>query len=124
MSFACWQGLSPEQKRYATYLAFRGLGEKLRPKVVSCTINAAGDTLTLGFSKPVVAGSDGFNDGLTLNTDGVATKSARDVVLGWEKSNVAVPESVKTLRSITGGRADLARMSVGLRVVRRLLTRA
>src|SRR5688572_5909084 len=72
MSFACWQGLSPEQKRYATYLAFRGLGEKLRPKVVSCTINAAGDTLTLGFSKPVVAGSDGFNDGLTLNTDGVA----------------------------------------------------
>jgi hypothetical protein len=31
---------------------------------------------------------------------------------------------VKTLRSITGGRADLARMSVGLRVVRRLLTRA
>jgi glutamate dehydrogenase len=59
-----------------------------------------------------------------LNTDGVATKSARDVVLGWEKSNVAVPESVKTLRSITGGRADLARMSVGLRVVRRLLTRA
>ncbi len=59
-----------------------------------------------------------------LNTDGVSTKSARDVVLGWEKSNVAVPESVKTLRSITGARADLARMSVGLRVVRRLLTRA
>jgi hypothetical protein len=44
-------------------------------------------------------------------------------VLGWEKSNPAVSESVKTLRSITTGRADLARTSVGLRVVRRLLSR-
>ena len=58
-----------------------------------------------------------------LNTNGAATKSARDVVLGWEKSNAAVHESVKTLRSVTSGRADLARMSVGLRVVRRLLSR-
>ena len=58
-----------------------------------------------------------------LNTDGAATKGARDVVLGWEKSNAAVSESVKTLRSITSGRADLARTSVGLRVVRRLLSR-
>jgi hypothetical protein len=30
---------------------------------------------------------------------------------------------VRTLRSLTGGRADLARMSVGLRVVRRLLSK-
>jgi glutamate dehydrogenase len=58
-----------------------------------------------------------------LNANGAATKSARDVVLGWEKSNAAVHESVKTLRSVTSGRADLARMSVGLRVVRRLLSR-
>ena len=58
-----------------------------------------------------------------LNTDGAATKGARDVVLGWERSNTAVSESVKTLRSITSGRADLARTSVGLRVVRRLLSR-
>jgi glutamate dehydrogenase len=58
-----------------------------------------------------------------LNTDGAAIKGARDVVLGWEKSNPAVSESVKTLRSITSGRADLARTSVGLRVVRRLLSR-
>jgi glutamate dehydrogenase len=58
-----------------------------------------------------------------LNANGAATKSARDVVIGWEKSNAAVPESVRTLRSITGSRADLARMSVGLRVVRRLLSR-
>ena len=57
-----------------------------------------------------------------LNINGAATKSARDVVLGWEKSNAAVHESVKTLRSVTSGRADLARMSVGLRVVRRLLS--
>jgi glutamate dehydrogenase len=58
-----------------------------------------------------------------LNTNGAATKSARDVVIGWEKSNAAVHESVRTLRSITGSRADLARMSVGLRVVRRLLSK-
>jgi glutamate dehydrogenase len=58
-----------------------------------------------------------------LTTDGAATKSARDVVLGWERSNAAVSESVKTLRTITSGRPDLARTSVGLRVVRRLLSR-
>jgi glutamate dehydrogenase len=58
-----------------------------------------------------------------LNTNGAATKSPRDVVINWEKSNTAVPESVKILRSITGSRADLARMSVGLRVVRRLLSK-
>jgi len=58
-----------------------------------------------------------------LGANGNLTKSARDVVLGWEKSNAAVIDSVKTLRSITGARAELARMSVGLRVVRRLLSR-
>jgi glutamate dehydrogenase len=58
-----------------------------------------------------------------LHANGAASKSARDVVIGWERSNAAVPESVKTLRSITSSRADLARMSVGLRVVRRLLSR-
>jgi glutamate dehydrogenase len=58
-----------------------------------------------------------------LNWNGTATKSARDVVVGWERANAAVSDSVKTLRSITSTRADLARMSVGLRVVRRLLSR-
>ena len=50
-----------------------------------------------------------------------ATKSAKDLIVGWEKANTAVPESVKILRSITGNRADLARTSVGLRIVRGLL---
>jgi glutamate dehydrogenase len=50
-----------------------------------------------------------------------ATKSAKDLIASWEKSNTAVPESVKILRSITGNRADLARASVGLRIVRGLL---
>jgi len=58
-----------------------------------------------------------------LNKNGMESKSARDVVLGWERSNRVVPESVRTLRSITSGRADLARMSVGLRVVRSLLSK-
>jgi glutamate dehydrogenase len=58
-----------------------------------------------------------------LSWNGSATKSARDVVLGWEKANAAVHDSVKTLRSITSSRADLARMSVGLRVVRRLVSK-
>ena len=50
-----------------------------------------------------------------------ATKSAKELIVGWERSNSAVPESVKILRSITGNRADLARASVGLRIVRGLL---
>lgn len=58
-----------------------------------------------------------------LNWNGVESKGARDVVLSWERSNRVVPESVRTLRSITSGRADLARMSVGLRVVRSLLSK-
>jgi glutamate dehydrogenase len=58
-----------------------------------------------------------------LGANGSPTESAKDVVLGWEKSNAAVIDSVKTLRSITSARAELARMSVGLRVVRRLLSR-
>ncbi len=43
------------------------------------------------------------------------------LVKHWERGNKGVPDSVKTLRSITAGRPDLARMSVGLRVVRSLL---
>jgi glutamate dehydrogenase len=58
-----------------------------------------------------------------LGANGNLTKSAKDVVLGWEKSHAGVIDSVKTLRSITNNRADLARTSVGLRVVRRLLSR-
>ena len=58
-----------------------------------------------------------------LGANGDITKAARDVVHAWERTNAAVPDSVKTLRSITTSRTDLARMSVGLRVVRRLLSR-
>jgi glutamate dehydrogenase len=58
-----------------------------------------------------------------LGANANATKAAKDVVLGWERSNAAVHDSVKTLRSITSSRTDLARMSVGLRVVRRLLSK-
>ncbi len=47
--------------------------------------------------------------------------SPKDLVAAWEKANPAVAESVRTLRSITASRADLARASVGLRVVRGLL---
>ncbi len=43
------------------------------------------------------------------------------LVKHWERGNKGAPESVRTLRSITAGRPDLARMSVGLRVVRSLL---
>ncbi len=50
-----------------------------------------------------------------------AEQSPKDLVAAWEKANPAVAESVRTLRSITASRADLARASVGLRVVRGLL---
>ena len=48
-------------------------------------------------------------------------RPAKALVSSWEKSVGGVAESVKILRSVTAGRADLARMSVGLRVVRSLL---
>jgi glutamate dehydrogenase len=58
-----------------------------------------------------------------LGANGDITKAARDVVHAWERTNAGIHDSVKTLRSITTSRTDLARMSVGLRVVRRLLSR-
>jgi glutamate dehydrogenase len=48
-------------------------------------------------------------------------RPAKELVAAWEKANGGVAESVKILRSVTASRADLARMSVGLRVVRSLL---
>ena len=56
-----------------------------------------------------------------LAVDGAETRTARDLVTGWEKSNSAVPETVRLLRAVTGSRTDLARASVGLRRVRALL---
>ncbi len=56
-----------------------------------------------------------------LGRQAASAGSAREVVVAWEKANPAVAESVKVLRSITANRADLARASVGLRLVRGLL---
>jgi len=50
--------------------------------------------------------------------------SAKGLVTAWEKANPHAAEAVKTLRSICGGRAELARVSVGLRIVRGLLSAA
>ena len=52
------------------------------------------------------------------------SRSARDMVASWERHIPAVADSVKTLRSICASRPDLARMSVGLRIVRALLPTA
>ena len=46
------------------------------------------------------------------------------MVAAWERSTPNVPESVKILRTICAHRPDLARMSVGLRIVRGLLSAA
>jgi len=56
-----------------------------------------------------------------LTNADASNTSARDLVASWEKANLAVPDSVRLLRSITASRSDLARTSVGLRVVRGLL---
>jgi glutamate dehydrogenase len=56
-----------------------------------------------------------------LTNQNAASAGAKELVTSWEKANPAVPESVKLLRSITGARTDLARTSVGLRLVRGLL---
>ena len=47
--------------------------------------------------------------------------STEDLVSAWEQDTAAVTESVRTLGNICQGKPDLARMSVGLRVVRALL---
>jgi glutamate dehydrogenase len=57
-----------------------------------------------------------------LNGDG-GGNGARGLVAAWERQTSSVPEAVKTLRSICAGRPDLARMSVGLRIVRGLLAK-
>jgi glutamate dehydrogenase len=58
-----------------------------------------------------------------LATPAAGAQTARELVARWEKANPAVPESVRLLRSVTASRADLARTSVGLRIVRALLPR-
>jgi glutamate dehydrogenase len=50
--------------------------------------------------------------------------SAEELVRRWEKDNDAVGDAVTTLRTMCAGRPDLARMSVGLRIVRSLLPTA
>jgi len=56
-----------------------------------------------------------------LAADDAESRTARELVNGWEKANPVVPETVRLLRSVTGSRTDLARASVGLRRVRALL---
>jgi glutamate dehydrogenase len=46
---------------------------------------------------------------------------AAELVAAWKQTVGSVSESVKTVRSICDGRPDLARMSVGLRIVRGLM---
>ncbi len=57
-----------------------------------------------------------------LATGGDGT--AEDRVQAWERDNVAVGHSVSSLRAMCSGKSDLARMSVGLRIVRGLLPAA
>jgi len=51
-------------------------------------------------------------------------EAAEQVVTTWQRSATGVRESVQTLRVICTGPADLARVSVGLRVARGLLPTA
>jgi glutamate dehydrogenase len=59
-----------------------------------------------------------------LAMSGAESSQPRELVTRWERANPAVPESVRLLRSVTTSRADLARTSVGLRIVRALLPSA
>jgi glutamate dehydrogenase len=54
--------------------------------------------------------------------NGEGGHGAKELVAAWERQMPSVHEAVKTLRSICAGRPDLARMSVGLRIVRGLLS--
>jgi glutamate dehydrogenase len=46
----------------------------------------------------------------------------RELVAAWERQTPTLADVVRTLRSICAGRPDLARMSVGVRIVRSLLS--
>ena len=50
--------------------------------------------------------------------------TAMDQVAAWEKATPAVPDSIRTLRLICEAKPDLARVSVGLRFARALLSRS
>ena len=52
---------------------------------------------------------------------GEAGASAEEMISRWEQANPAVAASVMTLETICAGRAELARVSVGVRIVRGLL---
>ena len=52
---------------------------------------------------------------------GNAPQSRGELVTAWLRSNPAVPGRVATLREVCDGEPELARMSVGLGVVRSLL---
>src|SRR5690606_17427725 len=58
-----------------------------------------------------------------LVLDGAA-EDPEQLVEEWERSSPTVRGAVRELRLVTEGRSDLARMSVGLRVVRSLLPAA
>jgi glutamate dehydrogenase len=51
-------------------------------------------------------------------------ETVREQVAAWEKVTPAVADSVRTLRTISEGKPDLARLSVGLRFARALLSHA
>ncbi|HYP46556.1 MAG TPA: NAD-glutamate dehydrogenase [Propionibacteriaceae bacterium] len=61
---------------------------------------------------------------LAVSTTSADGASAEALVSTWEDANPLVGDSVTTLRSVCQARPDLARMSVGLRVVRGLLPAA
>ncbi len=67
------------------------------------------------------AGAEGpaFSDG--SGSDGLPVRDSEELVGAWEQANPASIDAVKTLRSITSTRADLARVSVALRLVRGLV---
>jgi len=59
--------------------------------------------------------------GEVLSLDRGADTHARDLVSSWERDNPEAADSITTLQAICSGPAELARVSVGLRVVRGLL---
>ena len=50
--------------------------------------------------------------------------SAKEQVTSWEKATPAAPDAIRTLKLICEAKPDLARVSVGLRFARALLTRS
>ena len=122
MQTAAREGLEPNKVAEAHFALGQRLGlDRLLTRIVELPRDDRWQTMARAALRDDLHTVHAALTAQVLAVDGAETRTARDLVTGWEKSNSAVPETVRLLRAVTGSRTDLARASVGLRRVRALL---